>query len=394
MVALSLDGRDAHRGDRANLQTELRNDASSRTSQLVNLLYELGPDIPEISRRLGQYKESVRYRYKEKILAKGFAVNASVDNERLGLKRMILVLDFSKEFEPFAESILSVMNELCYLVSYAKTFLGGFYIVNESVPTEYVEDVRQFFLQMKEEGMFTKVETLEFDWARQVPMKADCYDFNTGRWDFDLSAESDFRSATYSPSTPARFDYVDLLILKELQINADRSLKEISERLDLNYKKLVWHYTTHVVGRRLIRGYSVNWMGTRYDYKLERALHRKHSYFAMGLFAKNLSTEEVMSLRQKIDRLPFLWFEASGKDYFAEFSFPVDHMVEGIEYLSDAIVDLEGRVQVYPINQTKAAAFTIPYSLFDLRQKRWVFDGPGLADRFQQLLVRIKNETR
>jgi hypothetical protein len=375
------------------LQTESRDDASARTAQLVKLLYELGPDIPEISRRLGQYKESVRYRYKEKILGKGFAVQAAVDHERLGLRRVMLILEFTGEFEPFAESILSVMNELCYLVSYAKTFLGGHYLVNVSAPTAYVEDIRRFFLRMKDEGMFSNMEILEFDWTRQVPMKADCYDFDTGRWDFDLSPERDFRSAIYEPSPPAKFDYVDLLIVKELQMNANRSLKEISERLELNYKKLVWHYSSHVVGRGLIRGYSVNWMGTRYDYRIERALHRKHTYFALVLFAKSVSAMEIMSLRQKIDRLPFLWFEASGKNYFAEFTFPVDHMVEGLEYLSEAIADLGDRTQAFAINQGKATAFTIPYTLYNLRDKKWFFDGAGLANRFQQLLMRIRSET-
>jgi hypothetical protein len=375
------------------LQTESRDDASTRTAQLVKLLYELGPDIPEISRRLGQYKESVRYRYKEKILGKGFAVQAAVDHERLGLRRLMLILEFTREFEPFAESILSVMNELCYLVSYAKTFLEGYYLVNVSAPAAYVEDIRRFFLRMQDEGMFSKMEILDFEWSRQVPMKADCYDFDTGRWDFDLSAERDFGSAIYSPSHPAKFDYVDLLIVKELQMNANRSLKEISERLELNYKKLVWHYSSHVVGRGLIRGYSVNWMGTRYDYKIERALHRKHTYFALVLFAKNVSAMEIMSLRQKIDCLPFLWFEASGKNYFAEFTFPVDHMVEGLEYLSDAIADLKDKTQTFSINQSKATAFTVPYTLFDPREKKWFFDGPGLASRFERLLMRIKNET-
>ena len=40
--------------------TEGKRDVAVRTAQLVQLLSEIGPDIPEISRRLGQFKESVR----------------------------------------------------------------------------------------------------------------------------------------------------------------------------------------------------------------------------------------------------------------------------------------------------------------------------------------------
>ncbi|HEY6282801.1 MAG TPA: hypothetical protein VIW22_02645, partial [Nitrososphaerales archaeon] len=74
---------------------------------MVKLLTELGPDVPEISRRLGQFKESVRYRYKEKILNKGFAVQAAVDHERLGLKRVMLVADFSETYKNYAAAILT-----------------------------------------------------------------------------------------------------------------------------------------------------------------------------------------------------------------------------------------------------------------------------------------------
>ena len=374
------------------MKAELKGDANTRTGQLVKLIYELGPDIPEISRRLGQYKESVRYRYKEKILGKGFSVQASVDHEKLGLRRVMMILDFSKEFEPFAESILSAMSQLCYLVGYARTFLEGSYVANLSVPVAYTDEITRFFLQMKEEGMFTRLEVLDFDWVRQVPMKAEFYDFDTGRWDFDLSTQtvSDFRSAVHAPSPPAKFDYVDLLLIKELQMDANKSLKDIAERLELNYKKLVWHYGTHVIGRRLIRGYSVNWMGTRYDYAAERALHRKHRYFALHMFAKGVNGTEIMRLRERIDRLPFLWAEASGRNYFAEFSIPVDHMVEGIQYITEAIADIKERVEVHTIDQAGAIAFTVPYTLYNSELKQWTFDRFSLAHRFEELVVRIK----
>src|SRR5271157_3028183 len=97
---------------------------NSRTVQLVKLLSEMGPDIPEISRRLGQFKESVRYRYKEKILNRGMVVQAVVDHERLGLKRVIAVVEFSSEFNTYAPTILAAMSDLCYVTSFAKTLPG------------------------------------------------------------------------------------------------------------------------------------------------------------------------------------------------------------------------------------------------------------------------------
>ncbi len=47
-------------------QREAQPDSSANIVSLVRLLSDIGPDIAEISRRLGQFKESVRYRYREK----------------------------------------------------------------------------------------------------------------------------------------------------------------------------------------------------------------------------------------------------------------------------------------------------------------------------------------
>ena len=368
---------------------------NARTVQLVKLLTEVGPDVPEISRRLGQFKESVRYRYKEKILNRGFAVQANVDHEKLGLRRVIVVLDFSEEYRKFSQSILASMNELCYLVSFAKTMPGGYYIASFSAPREFIDQLKSFLNALKEKGMFSRLDVVDFDWVRVAPMKSEFYDFDTGRWDFDWTAKAtgDFGSAQYMPSSPAKFDYVDLLLIKELQMDANKSLKEISDKLKVNYKKLAWHYTTHVMFRRLLRGYSVNWMGTGYDYGIEKVLHRQHKYFAASLLVRGATEYETMSLRQAFDRLPFLWSEAVGTNYSCEFSFPVDFVVEGLQYLTETISAVKERAEIYAVDQSNSASFTVAYSRFDQAQKKWEFNLEDLISRYEALIVEIKKET-
>jgi DNA-binding Lrp family transcriptional regulator len=374
------------------VQREQADNVNSRTVQLVRLLTELGPDVPEIARRLGQFKESVRYRYKEKILNKGFAVQAAVDHERLGLKRVMLVADFSETYKNYAAAILTAMSEVSYVVSFAKSLIGGEYVVNLSVPSELIGEVREFLLALKERGMFAKLEILEFEWARIVPMKPDFYDFDTGRWDFEWQnpAPQDYEAAAYLPSKRGKFDYIDLLIIKELQMDANKSMKEIAEKLNINYKKLAWHHTAHVRGRKLLSGYTVNWMGTRYDYNLEKALHRKHRYFAIDFLVKDTNEFESMTLRHEMDRLPFLWSEGSGRNYFAELAVPVDYVVEGLQYLGNTARGVKEKMSLHAIDQTEAARFTIPYSLYDPATKTWIFDREELVKKFEKLIMQIK----
>jgi len=373
-------------------QKESKKDVNTRTAQLVQLLTQIGPDIPEISRRLGQFKESVRYRYKEKILNRGFDVQASVDHERLGLRRIVFVVDFSKDYRQYAPTILTAMNQLCYVTSFAKTLPDGFYVVNASVPKDYADLFVKFINSLKEKGLFSSVKIVQFDWVRIQPMRAEYHDFDTGRWDFDWSSSTGVNnvSAGYVPSQPTRFDYTDLLILKELQVNANASLTEIADKLKINYKKLAWHYSTHVLGKNLIKSYRVNWMGTRYDYKIEKALHRKHRYLAIDLLVTDVSEYERIELMTKTNRLPFLWGEACGKHYFVEYAFPVDMITEAFQYLEAVMAPVRDRAACYTIDQTNALGFTISYQLFDEKQKRWTFDPVQLTSRFDNLLMKIK----
>jgi hypothetical protein len=369
----------------------VQDNVNSRTVQLVKLLTEVGPDIPEISRRLGQFKESVRYRYKEKVISRGFSVQAAANFESFGLRRMVMLVDFADPYSNYAQAIFSAMNELCYLVSFSKQLIGPGYMVMLSVPFGREDEVESFFAGLKEKGLFTSVEVLRFDWYRIAPMKAEFYDFDTGRWDFQLREPStDFQAATYTPTERAKFDYTDLLIVKELQMDANKSLKEISDKLEINYKKLAWHYTAHVKARNLVRGYMINWMGTRYDYALEKALHRKHRYFAIDLIARDVNEYETMTIRKKLDAIPFVFAESAGKNYFARMFIPVDFVVEGLQYLGDVAKLIKNKISLYPLDQTDALTFTISYQLFDQVRKDWAFSRLELTRRFEELIVEIK----
>jgi|GEM_PF-384049 len=364
--------------------------ANASTVQLAELITQIGPEIPEISRRLGQFKESVRYRYNEKILGKGIAVQAAIDHEKLGLKRIVFIVEFAAEYERYAQSILIAMSDLCYVAGFELTMPEGSYMVNASVPEEFVGQYSEFLRALEEKGLFRCVKILAFDWFRTVPMRAKFYDFDTGRWDFDWSNPGKPEVWEYKPSERKRFDYTDLLIVKELRIDATKPIKEMAEKFGIGYKKLAWHYNTHVKQRRLIRGYTLNWMGTRYDFKLEKALHRTHRYFAIDMLAEGLSQVERMELMAKSNSLPFLWAEAGGENYWAQFVFPLDNMVEAYQYVTSAVRPVRDRVRLMVVDQTNALSFTISYKLFDEKRRAWAFNQEELLGKFGDLLLKIR----
>jgi hypothetical protein len=51
------------------------------------------------------------------------------------------------------------------------------------------------------------------------------------------------------------------------------------------------------------------------------------------------------------------------------------------------------RADLLTIDQTASAAFTVPYSLFDPDRGRWKFEPLELTQRFDNLMVQIRDGT-
>jgi len=363
-----------------------------KTGQLARMITELGPNISEIARHLGQFKESVRYRYKEKLLNKGFAVRIAVDNEKLGLRRVVMIMDFADGYRDVAELMLTIMSYEGYLVAFEKVLPDGKFLVHASVPDEQVEAYREFFAGLKEQGYFRSFEFHTFHWFRNSPMKTELYDFDQGRWDFDWSTEVkvDRQAASYMPSSREKFDKTDLMILEQLQYDANTSLAQMAETLKINYKTLTWHYRKHIEERRLIKGYVINWMGTKYDYKADRALNKKHAYVYVAVMFSDLDQTKRIDVMSRLNQLPFVWSEAVGDRYEVELCFPTESITEGLQHLGEVISETKTSARYFIVDQRHAISFSIIPSLYDETKQAWVFNRQLLMSRFENVIQKAK----
>jgi DNA-binding Lrp family transcriptional regulator len=366
-----------------------------KTGQLARLITEIGPNISEIARQLGQFKESVRYRYKEKLLSKGFAVHVAVDHEKLGLRRVIMLVDFADNYKPVAQRMMTILSNEGYLVSYEQVLPDGRYIVHSSVPEECVEDYRSFFIGLEKMGFFKSIELQTFQWFRNPPMKTNMYDFDEGVWDFDWSvdAKPDRHDAAYVPSSKEKFDMIDLLILKHLQMDANKTLAEMADNLGVNYKTLTWHFRKHIEERKLIKGYVIKWMGSKYDYKAERAANKKHTYIYVAVMFADLDQPKRLEVMARMNVLPFIWSEAVGDRYEAELVFPIDSLTEGLQYLAKVISETKVRAEYFIVDQANSLAFTIIPELYDESRQRWQFNQAHLMRECERLIIEIREGT-
>jgi len=362
---------------------------------MVKLITKYGPQINRISRELGIHKETARYWYKERLLKKGYTVQAIPNHEKLGLRRVVAIVEFSNEFKPYADAILMAMSELCYLTSFMKALPEDLYSIHANVPQEHVSDWIQFVQMLKQRRLFSSVLTASFEWTRVIPMRSEVYDFENGGWQYDwaLKPSMDFGLPDFAPSIKGKFDQLDLGLIKQLQINPDASLIEVGDQLHVNYKTLTWHYRTHVIGNGLLKGYLVNWAGTRYDPKLEKVLHRRHKYMWLELLVNGVTETERMELIAKVNQLPFVWFEAGGRDYYAQVAFPIETMTEALTFIKDLTRPVRMKASWHFMDQANALRFSIVPNLYDEEERKWKFDQSELLSRFDRLVLEIKGMT-
>lgn len=371
--------------------------ANNKKAQVIKLITEVGPQITEIASRIGVHKETVRYWYRG-LLERGFTIQASYDYEKLGMKRIVMLVDLDEVFKEHARSLFIAMNNLCYVVSYERVIPDGIYLVTASVPAESVNEFISFAQGLQTKGLFKSLETFTCESFRIIPMRANFYNFERDVWDFDWSSPLPDVDDVLMPSTAekGRFDMLDLRILQELRVDANRSLIEIQQNLkknnlEVNYKTLDWHYRTHILEQRQIKSFVLNWMGTRYSFENEKAMHRKHRYLRVDVIAKDITENERMHLLSAMNGLPFQWCEAVGKNYFTQFAFPTENVTEAFLYLEKVLAPFKGRARYFIMDQSSALSFTIEPSLYDEVTKNWKFDREGLMTKFENMILQIKS---
>jgi hypothetical protein len=248
---------------------------------------------------------------------------------------------------------------------------------------------------LKQRGLFSSIQVVPFEWVRVVPMRSEMYDFETDSWQFDWTSRPKIEpdSSDFTPSARGRFDSIDLNLIKQLQIDPDASLVGVSEKLQVNYKTLNWHHRMHLVGKGLLKGYLVNWAGTRYDPKLEKALHRRHRYMWVELLVSGVTETERMGLMASVNRLPFVWLEAGGQNYFAQIAFPIETMTEALGFVKELFSPVRQKATWHFMDQANALRFSVIPSLYDNEAKKWKFNQAELLGKFDRLVLEIKGMT-
>ncbi|MGH9920777.1 MAG: hypothetical protein ACRD6W_18150, partial [Nitrososphaerales archaeon] len=364
-------------------------------AETVKLITRIGPNVNEIARRTGIHKESVRYRYKSFILRGGRRIHAIIDREALGLRQIVVRTRFGMPYKSHAHKILAEIYRCCYLAGYDKELVGDRYIMIFDVPAEHIAHFKEVLLNLEEIGILEGVRIFDCGYWKLARTKVELYDFKRDEWKFDWTSPRTLDSTTQPRPTKSKVDDIDLLLLKELKKDADRSLTEIGkaiaevEHIRINSRTLDYHYNRHVKRQRLVNGYAIGWPNTH-----STDSHRKANPMLMEVMVVvgGLSREESTKIQALTKPLPFLWGEALGEDYYGKFVFPVEIVNDAMAYLGKMLNDFGDRGSIFLGDQSKSVSSFPFHELIDPAEKTWRFDKGNVLSLFQVVALELKDE--
>ena len=352
--------------------------------RIINAISKAGPrNVAQISRMTGAHQETIRYKIKKRFSRLGFKFHAEVDYGKLGLSLHWADLAFTKAYAPTAVQMLDALNQVGYLVYYAKIIPQGNFVALFALPNGTTEQYREFLSELKARGVLDDFALDRALVSRHKPMDPDFFSFRSGRWEIEWSKVPNSAPNPLPPAPRAArqdFDDYDLVIIKELQKDSLQHLTDIARKLKIHQKTLEYHYRTHVQKWKLVPAYRIRWAQ-------DISKRLIHSTATTRLAFRGLTKPELLAAQVAVSKIPFLWSEDLLEDgtYLAFLYVPLTDIISMSTYINDAVPHLAAKLEVGFVKPTESFLFTIPYNMY--QGGKWKFNPKQMANVLQKAAV-------
>ncbi len=357
------------------------NPEGAALSKLIGTIATLGPrNIPNIASELSIPIETARHRLKRQILERGIRIHAGIDYGKLGLQRAWAFLDFAEEYKGREAKIAGALADVAFLTHYARTMPEEKFLVQFGIPEFRLAEHNRFLSGLVQNGILRAYEVHHLSWTRHLSMKPQYYNFRRRIWDIDWEKLDRLKQTPELPTTSQAepFDKKDLLILKELQTDSSVQFVDMSKKLGIDVKTLLYHYHAHIESRGLVPKYLVRWTGDPKNL-------RKYAVLWAKAWMRGISKNELLTVQNVFARLPFIWSDAySSEDgfYLADLIIPVPQYVDTLSFLQRNLKESKRKIEIAIVDPQCTSAFTIPYHMFE-EELGWTFNAETALDRFK-----------
>ncbi|MGC8934856.1 MAG: hypothetical protein ACP5LN_06860 [Thermoproteota archaeon] len=364
----------------------MQQDDDSRLIAIIEAIKTVGPrNCSLISRMTGIPVETVRYKITKQLIRKGIAFRPIVDFELMGLRRAFVRMTFNKEVQNRATEILNNLHPFG-LTYYARTLPDGAYETMFAMPYYQTRLYEVFFERLVEERILNSFEISPLDYVQSVSLRPEYYDFKKGEWkiDWDNLVPMGIRLSNEEAFAPRRdlvkVDFIDLLIVHEMQRNAFFRINQLQKSLNINSKTLRYHFTSHLVKNRLIAGYAIYWRDLKYG---------NDKTVGVMIKVRNVLPHEKQQLEEISLKIPFSWnYAYSGKEktFYLMLFIPSEYYTILLSKITDSLTKFNDRVENVLLDYKRVNSFTIPIALYDRELNDWIFNEPKALTVVQTVL--------
>lgn len=236
-------------------------------AKILQAVSELGPrNFTEVARAVGVSREMLRYRLNRmKSNPHTFLrCHSTTYHTNLGLKKVVAVLTANPGYESVLFDCLKANGYWIYVSRfYGK---GEGCLATYTIPEKYCAKFEQFTQKIRELGV---AKTSNLFWStcfQPGSLTAAWFDEEIGEWGFNWESwikqvENESTDLPFSLKDPDRFqnyaDQIDIIILKELEKDATKSLQDIADMLNISLQKAFYHYRKHLIGKKLLEDFEI-----------------------------------------------------------------------------------------------------------------------------------------
>lgn len=346
----------------------LRLDPAAKIIEAIKLA---GPrNVSELHRVTGIPVETCRYIIKHRLPKAGISVSAKVNYSALGLRRMVGKLWFTKETLRFSEDVLNILGKTAYLYYYARLIPNNHYICLFSIPENMQNSFYELLNTLKDLGILADFKVNQVAFLNILSMTPQYFNFLRKRWEvpWDRLTIRDVELEDKEIIDFAVTDYIDLLIVKELQKDAFQKLLNIAHSIGLDRSVISYHYKWHVIRNRLISGYIAKWFPrfpSNYDKSVVKLILEWYDF----------SNNAFRKIHNLIHTLPYTYSELLTMDrkmYVVHMFLPPYDLNNCLSFLFK-YKTVYAECDWYFIDDSSSLSFSLPYELFDREINRWIF---------------------
>lgn len=324
-----------------------------------------------ISKELHIPYETLRFRMLN-LREQGITVFPMVEVERLGLRRKRVSFQLTQDFADL-KPFFAGLHQKAGLTYYSCSLFTRFFDCEFAIPEEKDSEFNRFLRSLDEMKLISDHSTHEIIWKEILMMNTKYYDYEEKEWSIDfsrLSGDPSF-AASEKVVTPKnangsthgnkkKVDLLDLLIIKELQLNAWVKTIEISRQLNVSDRDVAYHLDKHVFGNGIVPSFRFRWVGTK-DAWL------KHAITPIEMEFQHLNESTIRHTISVLTSLPFTWNVMRTEDrLLCQLMIPTSQMPETLRYVSENLTKL-GIVSpiIRFIDWQRTSSYTVPYLMFE-----------------------------